>query len=199
MKQIGRGAAATHGLVFLGIMGWITSSVVAEDLLPLENDDQKLGAGLVIAGGLLVGFGGDDFALYALHKISKSRLLKSTKFDTTEKSVIAKADDILNDPEFDKLRRAFADGEVAEVNIKGTTIVFEPDYPGSGMTLFNEGGFVMGRHAFSSEGETVRTVLHESHRLATSQQAGGVTQKTATSETRAAERFADEAAEFLGF
>jgi len=61
------------------------------------------------------------------------------------------------------------------------------------MTLFGEGGFILGRNAFSSARELTKTVLHELYRLNTSAAASGVSGATAASETAAAAGFADRA------
>jgi len=62
------------------------------------------------------------------------------------------------------------------------------------MTLFGENGFLLGREAFSSESELVKTLLHELHRLSTSVvRANGATMATVRSETEAASAFAERA------
>lgn len=75
---------------------------------------------------------------------------------------------------------------------------YEPGLSASGMTLFGENGFVIGRGAFSSGGEFGRTVLHELYRLSHSGAAGGVSGALATQETAAAAGFAERAAAALG-
>lgn len=54
------------------------------------------------------------------------------------------------------------------------------------MTLFGENGFVLGRQAFASQAELTQTLLHEIHRLVTSQAGAGVSASLAASETTAA-------------
>lgn len=61
------------------------------------------------------------------------------------------------------------------------------------MTMFGEDGFLIGREAFASPGELDRTVLHELHRLTTSQSSAGITGGLATNETQAAFDFANRA------
>lgn len=65
----------------------------------------------------------------------------------------------------------------------------------SGMTLFEEGGFLIGRDAFRSEAELTKTVLHEVFRLRTSKigRSGQATQAAVTTETKAAASFAERA------
>lgn len=63
----------------------------------------------------------------------------------------------------------------------------------SGVTDFQRNGFAMGRQAFSSAKEMQKTVLHELHRLATSQIAGGANGTLVKQETGAAHQFADRA------
>jgi hypothetical protein len=91
-----------------------------------------------------------------------------------------------------QLRAAFEAGG-AELNIGGRTILVDPGVPASGMTLFGENGFMLGREAFASEAELTKTLLHETHRLVTSQGAAGVTGSLAASETNAAFSFAERA------
>lgn len=72
-------------------------------------------------------------------------------------------------------------------------MVYEPGLPSSGFTLFGEHGFAMGPEAFANEAETGKTVLHEMHRLSTSQAASGVSAGLASSETQSAFDFANNA------
>lgn len=65
--------------------------------------------------------------------------------------------------------------------------------PASGMTMFGENGFLIGREAFTSESELTKTVLHELYRLNTSASAGGVSGELAAQETAAAADFANRA------
>ncbi|TPV94730.1 MAG: RHS repeat protein, partial [Myxococcales bacterium FL481] len=117
------------------------------------------------------------------------------RFTKAEQAVAGEARSILQSPEFAKIRAAQAAGKPVEVKIGGRTIVFEPDAPVSGMTLFGEEGFVIGREAFASEAELSKTVLQEVFRLRTSSAgaSGAVTQAAATAETEAAASFAERA------
>jgi RHS repeat-associated protein len=104
--------------------------------------------------------------------------------------VVSEASSIYGSRAMARLRAAFAAGEAAEVNVAGRAVLFEPGFPYSGMTLFEEGGFVLGPAAFQSEEELARTLLHELYRLNTSAAAGGVSGGLARAETDAAFDFA---------
>ena len=55
-------------------------------------------------------------------------------------------------------------------------------------------GFLLGKEAFTSEAELVKTLLHETYRLNTSlSQTAGVSAATAAMETQAAFTFAEKA------
>jgi RHS repeat-associated protein len=116
-------------------------------------------------------------------------------FTSAEASIVQEANSILVSPEFAKIRAAQQAGQTVEVRIGNRTILFEPDAPVSGMTLFGEEGFIIGREAFTSEEELVKTVLHETYRLQTSQIGASGTgfQEAATAETAAAADFANRA------
>jgi len=91
-----------------------------------------------------------------------------------------------------QLKAKFASGG-GELKIGGRTIVVEPGLPYSGMTLQEENGFVVGRAAFASDEELTKTLLHETHRLVTTQSKMGVTRELVREETDAAHSFADRA------
>ncbi|MDC0709849.1 hypothetical protein POL68_15355 [Stigmatella sp. ncwal1] len=115
-------------------------------------------------------------------------------FAATEQSIIVEARRILSSSAFMRIREAQAAGKGVIVRINGRLIQYEPSAPCSGMTLFGENGFLLGREAFRSEAEVVKTLLHELHRLTTSVvQSEGVTMATVHSETQAAKVFADRA------
>ena len=108
-----------------------------------------------------------------------------------ELAALDNAQTIFESDEFDLIRNANENGTVVEVMIGETTVLYEPDLPASGMTLFEENGFVIGPEAFASEAELAQTVLQESHRLATSRALEqGVDGALAASETAAAAEFA---------
>jgi len=96
------------------------------------------------------------------------------------------------------IREAHAAGRSVTVRIGGRVIQYEPGLPASGMTMFGDEGFLIGREAFSTAGELERTVLHELYRLRTSASSSGVSAALAAEETRAAAAFAERAARALG-
>lgn len=114
-----------------------------------------------------------------------------------ERAVAFSARNIFTSPEFAAIRTAHEEGKAVEVTINGTKVLYEPDLPASGFTLFGEHGFVIGPQAFTSESELAKTVAHESYRLATSQSAGGVSGPMATDETQAAFNFAEKTWKFV--
>ncbi|HYV48360.1 MAG TPA: hypothetical protein VFA20_26050 [Myxococcaceae bacterium] len=115
-------------------------------------------------------------------------------FSTTEQSIILEARRILASPELAQLRLAQQAGRSLLVRISGRLIQYEPGAPCSGMTLFGENGFLLGREAFASESELVKTLLHELHRLSTSVvHANGASMATVRAETQAASAFAEKA------
>ncbi|MER5866773.1 polymorphic toxin-type HINT domain-containing protein [Kitasatospora sp. NPDC002040] len=114
-----------------------------------------------------------------------------------EQQISDEAKAIFSSPEFASIRAGHAAGEVAEISVRGVTVMYEPGLPSSGFTMFGERGFVMGPEAFVSESEAAKTVLHEMHRITTSEVAGGVTGELAADETKAAFNFANKA--FLGW
>jgi hypothetical protein len=118
-------------------------------------------------------------------------------FSDVEVGIINEADGILSSSQMNTIRQAYENGESVTVVINGRTIQYEPDLPASGMTMFGEDGFLIGREAFSNPGELDRTVLHELHRLTTSQSASGVSGSLATNETQAAFDFANQAFEAM--
>lgn len=114
-------------------------------------------------------------------------------FTAVESQVIYEAQQILRSPQFAELHEAYKVGRPAVVTIGGRLIQYEPGMPSAGFTNFQQGGFAIGREAFASGTELQKTVLHELHRLATSQWANGVTQSLASQEAGAAQEFADRA------
>jgi hypothetical protein len=119
-------------------------------------------------------------------------------FSATEQSIILEARKILSSSELAQLRLAQQAGKGLLVRIGGRLIQYEPGAPCSGMTLFGENGFLLGREAFASESELAKTLLHELHRLTTSAvRTNGATMATVRSETEAASTFADRAFRFV--
>lgn len=87
-------------------------------------------------------------------KLTSSTGLES--FTATEQSIIMEARRILSSPSFVRIREAQAAGKGVIVRINGRLIQYEPGAPCSGMTLFGENGFLLGREAFKSESEVSR-------------------------------------------
>lgn len=83
--------------------------------------------------------------------------------------------------------------------VRGRVIVYEPNLPAriSGMTLFQEGAFVLGPRAFLSEDEMRRTMLHELFRLRSGQAGSGASGGEVGEQTMEAHAFAERAASAL--
>ncbi|HET9406741.1 MAG TPA: LysM peptidoglycan-binding domain-containing protein [Candidatus Sulfotelmatobacter sp.] len=114
-------------------------------------------------------------------------------FTATEKAIIAEARQVMSSPEMMQIRHAQALGKPVIVKIGGRLIQYEPGFPFSGMTNFEQNGFVIGREAFTSEGELTKTVLHELYRLTTSTARGIGGGGLNNAETQAAFEFAERA------
>jgi RHS repeat-associated protein len=115
---------------------------------------------------------------------------------STEAKVLNEAQTILKEEK--ALKKIFELGTGQEVKIGGRTIVVEPEAPMSGLTLFEEDAFVLGKDAFSSPLELRKTILHELYRLNTSNLKGqNVTQGAVSGETKAAFDFAEKNAQKL--
>ena len=118
-------------------------------------------------------------------------------FSAVESGVIQEARGIIGSTEMAQIRAAHAAGEPLSMNIGGRLVQYEPGLPASGMTMFGENGFLIGREAFASQAELQNTVLHELYRLNTSASASGVSAALAAQETKAAFDFAARAAKHL--
>jgi RHS repeat-associated protein len=118
-------------------------------------------------------------------------------FSEVESGIINEARIMINSSKFATLRAAQNSGNPVIVNIGGRLIQYEPELQASGMTMFGENGFLIGREAFSSSSELYKTVLHELYRLKTSASSSGVSSVLATSETNAAFDFAERAIKVL--
>ncbi|MDH6251246.1 RHS repeat-associated protein [Chryseobacterium sp. H1D6B] len=115
---------------------------------------------------------------------------------STETKVLNEAQSILKQEK--ALKKIFELGTGQEVKIGGRTIIVEPEAPMSGLTLFEENAFVIGKEAFSSPLELRKTILHELYRLNTSNLKGqNVTQGAVSGETKAAFDFAEKNAQKL--
>jgi hypothetical protein len=130
-----------------------------------------------------------------IRAVTSEAAAASSAFTASEQAVIAEARQILTSPQMAQIRTAQAAGQSITVNVGGRIIQFEPGLPASGMTMFGENGFLIGREAFASEAELTKTILHELHRLTHSASSGGVSGAMAASETEAAFQFAQRAFE----
>jgi hypothetical protein len=119
-------------------------------------------------------------------------------FNAIESNVIHEARGIFSSAEMGRIEAAHVAGEPISVNVGGRLIQYEPDLPASGMTMFGENGFLIGREAFVSQVELQNTVLHELYRLNTSASAAGVSSSLAAQETKAAFDFAARARKQIG-
>lgn len=123
--------------------------------------------------------------------------LLSLGFSEVEVEIIQEARGIILSAQFANLLTAQKDGEPAMEIINGRLIQYEPGLPASGMTMFGENGFLIGREAFESLQELDRTILHELYRLRNSTSSGGVSGALATQETEEAFNFAMRAEQVL--
>jgi hypothetical protein len=122
--------------------------------------------------------------------------LKGATFSAAERSVINEAKQILSSPEMAQIRAAHAAGKSVTVRVRGRLIQYEPQLPGSGLSMFGENGFLIGPEAFTkSAAELTKTVLHELYRLSASELRGSAYQTAVTAETEAAFQFTERAYE----
>lgn len=198
LAKKGLGAAETFGAADLNGDGHHdrVERLVYNELLRLKLEGYSRFQATATAGnlaGAVLGeiIGGVTSAIFARVLLTGSR----PAFTAAEHAAVAEAQSILRSTAFAEVRAAQAAGQSAEIAIAGRTIVVEPAAPLSGMTLFGEGGFVLGREAFTSEAELTKTVLHEVFRLRTSEvgATGVASQAAASAETEAAFSFAERA------
>ncbi|HFA51544.1 MAG TPA: RHS repeat-associated core domain-containing protein [Bacteroidetes bacterium] len=116
-------------------------------------------------------------------------------FNNIELGIIDEVHSILGSREFSAGLDDMAQGISSEAIIDGRKILFEADGPFSGFSLFGENGFVIGREALGSQEELTKTLLHELHRLNTSNSSQGVSQELLSGETMDAFQFAEKAFE----
>jgi len=156
------------------------------------------GVGALIGGGFLVG----RALLRAAGKSAVRAAGKGAVRNATKRTLrnvggdaVAEVRSLVDGGALRRLRAAFESGTSAEFKLGGRTILVEPDAPFSGMTLFEEAGFVLGRDAFSSNAELTKTLLQEVFRLRTSARVGGAgaSGDLATRETQNAFEFAERA------
>ena len=152
-----------------------------------------------VIGGATVSVGAKGFLAWLKGVLGFGSVAKRIPgFSKAESSIIHEARGILGSSELAQIRAAHAAGKPLSVNIGGRLVQYEPGLSASGMTMFGENGFLIGREAFSSQTELRKTVLHELHRLNTSASSTGVSGSLAAQETKAAFEFAERAIKQLG-
>jgi hypothetical protein len=114
-------------------------------------------------------------------------------FSAVERTVIAEAKLVLRI--VPALKASFAEGKTAEFLVGKYRVIVEPVHRGSGLTMFRtaefaDEGFLLGREAFISEEELIKTALHEIYRLRVQT---GIVQSTGTQH---AAQLAQEAVDF---
>lgn len=119
-------------------------------------------------------------------------------FAAQQRRIVEEAIGILCSSGMQAIRQAHLAKQPLTRRINSRLIQYEPGLPASGMTMFGEDGFLIGREAFARPGEIERTVFHELHRLITSASSKGVSAELAAEETRAAAAFAERAANHFG-
>ena len=119
----------------------------------------------------------------------------ASNFTSAEQAVLNEVKAILRSPELVVIRQAYIDKVAVSVKVGRRLIQYEPGLPASGMTMFGEDGFLVGREAFVSEEELQKTLLHETYRLHMSQIGRGAaaSQEGVANETAAAFSFAERA------
>ncbi|WP_260234453.1 RHS repeat domain-containing protein, partial [Elizabethkingia miricola] len=139
-----------------------------------KGDAESIGSAAVMA-----------VAVIATHKAGTKGNIEAKSNVLGEAKSILKQEKMLNE--------IFENGTGQEIKIGNRTIVVEPEAPMSGLTLFEEGAFVLGKEAFSSPLELRKTILHELYRLENSNLKGkNVTQGSVSDETKAAFDFAEK-------
>jgi hypothetical protein len=129
--------------------------------------------------------------IFRFGKSFTSKISTNTTLNSTEKTIAKKAHEIMNSSEFKKIINAHSSKTPIQIEINGRTISYD-DAPFSGMTWFEKNGFNIGREAFNSDEELVKTVLHEMYRLETSTLRGIGTAAEVSNETQAAFTFAEK-------
>ncbi|KJH71958.1 hypothetical protein [Aliterella atlantica] len=195
---IGAPADALNGVWYAAEGDWVNAGLSAAGIIPFVGEAAV--AGKLGAKGVDALRGADEVADAAREAGEATareagQAAKVPGFSDIENAVITEARSMLQAEEMTQLRAAYAAGESVEVRIGGRMIQYEPNLPSSGMTAFGENGFFLGPEAFKSEAELVQTLLHETHRLSTSDigRGAGVSGAVATSETNAAFEFAERA------
>ena len=125
-----------------------------------------------------------------------SKLAENSSLTSVERLIAEESFKILNSAQFKKIINGYTNKTPIHIEIKGRTISYD-DAPFSGMTWFEKNGFNIGRDAFASEEELIKTVLHEMHRLNTSTLRGAGTAAEVSKETKAAFDYAEKVFKFF--
>ena len=112
------------------------------------------------------------------------------------------AESMLRSPGMHALQNAAEQGIVRSTEIGGVSVTVDPGLSGGGrlgMTNTEGGGFHLSPEAFGSQSTLAETVLHELHRVNTSQAlaSGQVSGQSAAQETERAASFASRARDFM--
>ena len=137
---------------------------------------------------------GRIFRILGINRVGSyifGRAISSATSYLTERAIINETRIIMQNENL--IRKAFESGVGTELQIGGRTIIVEPQAPISGMTWFADNSFVIGKEAFSSRPELIKTILHELYRLHTSTLRGATgIQELVSKETAAAASFAEK-------
>jgi hypothetical protein len=122
-------------------------------------------------------------------------------FSPTESAIITEVRQMLSSQEMATLRAAQAAGRDCTVRIGGRYLQYDPGFTyAEAFADFEGNGFTLGPKAFRSEAELTKTLLHETHRLVTSNIGRGAVpagassmQGVVTTETQSAFDFAERA------
>ncbi|CAN7548504.1 RHS repeat-associated core domain-containing protein [Bradyrhizobium sp. LjRoot220] len=185
-----------NGFAAAGFSAGFQHSLFGPDAVPLSSALQN--GSLAFNAGAFVGIQAGAFVgmLPFLASDGAFRVAPAAggAFSQAERAIIREGRSIVTSPQMAELAAAHSAGESLTVRIGGRMIQYEPNLPASGMTMFGENGFLIGRPAFATNAELNMTVLHELYRLRFSNAAAGVSGQLAAQETQAAAAFAARAA-----
>lgn len=146
--------------------------------------------GTVVLGGSAVLARGAQAAA-TLGETGEALVVETGELSAADAAVLSRAQLVWQSAELAELRAAHLAGVASEVQIGGAPVLYSPNAPTVGMSLFNSNGFLLGPEAFSSDEELAKTILHELYRLETSLAADGVSAELVGPETKAAVDFAN--------
>jgi len=146
--------------------------------------------------------GGAGIALGALFSSSTQTPAYDAGFSSSEQVTMQQAESMLRSPGMHALGNAAEQGLVRSVEISGVSVTVDPGLSGGGrmgMTNTEVGGFILAPEAFGSQAILAETVLHELHRVNSSEAlpAGQHSGQSAAQETERAATFARRAREFM--